>query len=668
MFPFAKDSLSRFVFATAGAVIMLWLLWVGLSNPLTESADRLYFVSAIAVGALAFFLHFEGRRAAVAAGVGLLGVALMIWGLDTVEHQNLVNIFWLGFGRKVTVVAVLAIPLAGYLLLPSASIPKWCRWGAHAALALVAAVGALSFIQTRTSLSQPEHSGYVFNELYATAAGHYPYTDFVPQYQSLFAYLFYPVILLWGAQDALGPMLVLFSVLSVLTVGLGVLAGWLATGGLNRILAPLVVLPLVFLTQGADRIKWAGSISALHSAFPVRMLMPTLIGVLFALLPVLGVRKWDFRRHTLPFGALVGLSCFHQVDFGLAAAVAVGTVIVITEAPARLVLSLPRWLGAVAAGFALVPFLHWLVEKPLAASRIGWFVRQFGGGFGSEPMQIPGPVMIVLPLLVGCTVTCLGALRAQRQALLGGGWESAGVLARLSVPPGAPSTPALLPVHRAAVIGSYFGVFGVAGFPYYLNRSYASGQLQILLLPLGIALCASIQVIVASPEWQEKRRTLASLPLRLALAIPVASLLLLPSPAHELARLSGDHAETQWPSQKTASIIEIGDRWQRLGTYDTVGYWGNDGNYIESITGMHNVTRFNSPLDGTMSPAAMAELCSGIANESLQTLILGEMAPNPKVCKHQGVEWSLMRGKTGVVVAKRQPAAAPVAQASPSGP
>jgi len=187
-------------------------------------------------------------------------------------------------------------------------------------------------------------------------------------------------------------------------------------------------------------------------------------------------------------------------------------------------------------------------------------------------------------------------------------------------------------------------------------------------LPLGIALCASIQVIVASPEWQEKRRTLASLPLRLALAIPVASLLLLPSPAHELARLSGDHVETQWPSQKTASIIEIGDRWQRLGTYDTVGYWGNDGNYIESITGMHNVTRFNSPLDGTMSPAAMAELCSGIANESLQTLILGEMAPNPKVCKHQGVEWSLMRGKTGVVVAKRQPAAEPVAQASPSGP
>jgi hypothetical protein len=658
MFPFAKDSLSRFVFGSAGAVIVLWLLWLGMKNPLTESADRIYFLSAIAVGALAFFVHFEGRRAAVAAGVGLAGLGLMVWGLDTVEHQNLVNIFWLGFGRKVTTVALVLIPLAGFLLRPEATIPKWYRLGAYGALGLVASIGALSFVQTPTSLSQPEHSGYVFNELYATAAGHFPYTDFVPQYQSLFAYLFYPIILLAGAEDALGPMLVAFSLLSVATVGIGVLAGWLATGGLNRILAPLVILPLVFLTQGEDRIKWAGSISALHSAFPVRMLMPTLIGVLLALLPALGARKWDLSRHTLPFGALVGLSCFHQIDFGLAAAVAVGTLIVISEPAARLPRSLGTWLGSVVLGFAAMPLLHWLAEKPLTGSRIGWFVRQFGGGFGSEPMQIPGPVLIVLPLLVGCTVTCLGALRAQRQALIDGGWDAASVLSRLSVPPSGGRQPELLHVHRAALIGAYFGVFGIAGFPYYLNRSYASGQLQILLMPLGIALCASVQVIVASPAWQAQRRSLASVPLRFALAIPVASLLLLPSPAHEWARLTGGNAETQWPSAKTASIVAIGERWQRLGSYDAVGYWGNDGNYIEAITGLHNVTRFNSPLDGTMSPAAMAELCSGIADENLQTLILGDMAPNPnKVCKQPNVDWTFKRSLSGIVVATRQPVA-----------
>ena len=95
---------------------------------------------------------------------------------------------------------------------------------------------------------------------------------------------------------------------------------------------------------------------------------------------------------------------------------------------------------------------------------------------------------------------------------------------------------------------------------------------------------------------------------------------------------------------------------------DVVGWksesWGADGNYIEAITGIHNVTRFNSPLDGTMSPAAMAELCSGIANDNLQTLILGEMAPNPnKACKRADVEWTFQRTRTGVVVATRKPVA-----------
>src|SRR4029079_2437605 len=131
----------------------------------------------------------------------------------------------------------------------------------------------------------------------------------------------------------------------------------------------------------------------------------------------------------------------------------------------------------------------------------------------------------------------------------------------------------------------------------------------------------------ACPEWQERRRSVQSLMPRFALCVPVASPLLLPSPAHEWARLQGDHAETRWPSEKTSSIIALGQAWKKLGTYDSVGYWGNDGTYIESLTGMHNVTRFNSPLDGSMSPAALNELCAGIAQQGLPTVILGERAP-----------------------------------------
>jgi len=653
MFPYPKDSLSRFVFGSAGSALVVYLLWYGLSNPLTEAVDKVYFAGAITVGVLAFALRFRGRLDKTLMVAGALGFGIMAWGLETVEHQSLVNTLWLGFGGKVTLTSLLMLPAAELLLRRSSAIDKRYRYVAYALLSAVVLIGSSSFIQTRNSLSQPDHSAYVFNEVYAAAAGHYPYTDFVPQYQTLFSYFFYPLIALAGAERALNPVLVVFSALSIGTVALGVLAGILATRGLNRLLAPLVILPLAFLTQGPDRVQWAGSISALHSAFPVRMLIPTLIGVLISVLPVLGAQRWRPYRHVLPLGMLIGLGCFHQIDFGLAAAVAVGTLILVAEPAARLPRAVGCFMLAVGAGFALVPLLHWLADKPLDAAKIGWFVRQFGGGFGAEPIQVPGPVLVVLPLLVGSTATCLAALRRQQRALREGAWAELGVLSRLQArAPASGASTELRHIYHAALIGSYFGLFAIAAFPYYLNRSYASGQLQILLLPLGVALCASAQVIAACPEWLERRRSAQSLILRFALCVPVACLLLLPSPAHEWARLQGGHAETRWPSEKTSSIIALGQAWKKLGTYDSVGYWGNDGNYIESITGVHNVTRFNSPLDGTMSPAALAELCVGIAEQGLQTLILGERALNPTVCHSK---WNFKRSQTGVVVAMRQP-------------
>ncbi|HVZ32677.1 MAG TPA: hypothetical protein VG963_09645, partial [Polyangiaceae bacterium] len=309
-------------------------------------------------------------------------------------------------------------------------------------------------------------------------------------------------------------------------------------------------------------------------------------------------------------------------------------------------------------------------DAPLEGRRVGWFVRHFGGGFGSEPIQIPGPVLLVLPLLVGCTVTCLAALRAQGATLAAGSWTKLGLMARLATrsPRNAPSepplasaglSPDLLPVRQAALIGSYFGVFAIAAFPYYLNRSYASGQLQILLLPLGISLAATLQLIVGSHEWEEQRRSLGSLILRWSIAVPIASLLLLPSPRHEWERLRGDHAETHWPGAKTAAIVALGQGWKRLGSYDTVGYFGTDGNYIEAMTGLHNVTVFNNPLDGSMSRPALQELCSGLSRKGLTTLILGEYGLNPSICPG-GDKWNLTRSKRGIVVATREaPAASP---------
>jgi len=648
-----KDSLNRFVVATAGSAVALCLLWFSLSNPRTETIDKIYFASALLIGALALLVRFPKQQDSGVTVLGLAGLVVLGWGLKNVDVINSFNLYWGGFRPRVAVASFVLLPLVGFLLWPQLTASKPRRYIAHALLLAVALVGALSFIQTRTSLRLASHAAFVLNEIYAVAAGHYPYADFIPQYQTLFSYLFSPVIALFGGEQALNPILYALSALSLVTVALGVTAGLRATRGLNRVVAPLLILPLVFITHGA-RLQdilgqgpaepwWADSIGALHSAFPVRMLVPTLIGVILSAMPVLGAQDWLPRRHILPLGLLLGLGCFHQLDFGLAAGFATGAVILLAlpfnKIPRLMLLLL---LGAV-GGFVTVPVLQWLGDHPLRMDKVGWFLRQFGGGFGSAPIQIPGPVLVVLPLLVGATVTCLAVLKAHRGASL----QEPGTDPR-SGATGADGDQ--LGVYRAALIGSYFGVFALAAFPYYLNRSYASGQLQISLMPLGIALAAAARIIAGSEYWAAERRSARSLVFRLAIAIPVASLLLLPSPARELARLRSDALEARWPGPKTESVIAVKGR-AKLVDQPGVGYFGMDGNYVQAATGLRNVTRFSSPMDAGMSPAALQELCAGIASPSLRILILGDQALNPSVCPRK---WALRRSRSGLLFAVPQ--------------
>jgi len=668
-----KDSLNRFSIAFAGSAVALCLLRTGLGMPRTEVIDKVYFLTAIAVGVAALWMRFHAIPRLGVAVLGLVGLGAVAIGLKSVERINSQNLYWGGFGPRVAVVAFLLLPFVGHLLAPRLTASKLRRSIAYALLSALALLGALSFLQTRNSLRLVSHSAFVLNEIYAVAAGHFPYTDFIPQYQTLYSYLFAPLIAVLGPERSLTPVLLLLSALSLATVALGVVAGLRATRGLNPVIAPLVILPLVFLTRGFGwrelfewsdtRAWWADSIAALHSAYPIRMLVPMLIGVVLSGLPVLGVVAWHPRRQLLPLGALLGLGCFHQLDFGLAATLATGAVLLIAL-PLRVAMkTLALLAGGFAGGFLLVPLLQWLGGQPLHPEKVGWFLRQFGGGFGSVPLRFPGPVLVVLPLLVGATATCLAGLKAGRTVgVASPASTSEGSQPLLDERLGAPSDD-----YRAALIGSYFGLLALAAFPYYLNRSYASGQLQIMLLPLGITLCAAAQLIAGSERWASERRSVCSLPFRLAVAIPVASVLLLPSPARELARLRSDAVDARWPGATTQALLAI-DAWHKLGDPSSVGYLGMDGNFVQAVTGVRNVTRFSSPQDALMSPKAMAELCNGIASPELKVLVLGEQSIDPSAC---GRKWTRRRSRSGVILARPEvsaPTREPAAPTSVSAP
>src|SRR5207245_1027510 len=139
-------------------------------------------------------------------------------------------------------------------------------------------------------------------------------------------------------------------------------------------------------------------------------------------------------------------------------------------------------------------------------------------GFGQSPIQVPGPVLVVLPVLLSSV--------AVGWCLL---WRQRG------------STASYCATHDWAVMTlAFVGTWATAGFVYYLNRSYASGQLQILLMPVGVCLVALVSLgrdsratsaRASSRDVRALRSGLSLFPLAVVTCLAFASMTQSPNPA-----------------------------------------------------------------------------------------------------------------------------------------
>ena len=193
---------------------------------------------------------------------------------------------WLGFGPYVLILALLITPIVFKII-------EWrtlsIAWKAIlSGLFLInAALVIPSFWQNAATVIDADHSEYVINELFAPLVGHWPYSDFIPQYQSFYGFLLKPFT---GAMDAAAISnfaLLFLTFLSFITLIMGVFIAWRAIDRKSIALATGLVIPFTCLTQFPTREGYLGSIAALVSGLSIRIL-PGL--VLIALL-ILLLRK-----------------------------------------------------------------------------------------------------------------------------------------------------------------------------------------------------------------------------------------------------------------------------------------------------------------------------------------------------------------------------------------
>ena len=462
------------------------------------------------------------------------------------------------------------------------------RTGLTAVVAILSLFDLTSLIRTVSNFADATNNVYVLNEILAPAAGRTPGATFVGQYSNLFGWVLVPFRHLVSAWDLAQLATIFLSSLAVLSVLLGVAIAFRSMSRPAIWVAAGIVIPLTCVTveHGAQPLS---SIAEAMQELSIRMFSAMLLSFLGleVLTRIRAGAPAGWRLSML--GALAGLIAWNSQDFGIAVTVAYFPLLVVALPSTRLRRCMSLWVAGLLAGAAVYPLVCLFAGTPIKPAYFGLFSRGFAGGFASSPIQVPGPVLVVLPLLLSSA---------------GVGWCLLWRQRRQPTPDGATN-------ERAIMTLALVGTWATAGFVYYLNRSYASGQLQVLLLPCGVCLVALLSLgrqarlrVPASGRTSVDgvRAWLGFLPVALLVALGFASALQSPNPVHSVTQLADAKAQDGFAAQLIPlSVIQaaksyVSDRGGSL------GYFGNNGSYVHLWTGLRDDLLFDDPAQVVVSP------------------------------------------------------------------
>lgn len=618
-------------FAITGAFIFIIQLLRGSAQ--SEGPDKAIYLFAILIAGIFLLMGFSKLSKSTGKYLyGALTFLITAIGIAGVEHHAPINgvilsyRLWLGFGPYALLLALIILPVVFKIIEWRSLNIIWKILLSTLFLANTILV-IPSFWQSAATVIDPDHSEYVINELLAPLVGHWPYADFIPQYQSFYGFLLKPFVGGMNAAQISNLALMSLTILSFITLIVGVFIAWNAIDRRSIALATGLVIPFTCLTQFPTREGYLGSIAALLSGLSIRVFPGlALLGLLILL-----IRKTSgstsIKRTTwfLVFGFISGLVTWQSQDFGIAAVVT--SFLVIAYAGST------RYIEVKTSVIALIGYLPGFAVYPIIAGAAGksvnfkfflFFARQFSSGFGAERIRTPGPVLFILPLLVLLVVTHGIYIHKSKKSSAESGDYSLNSL-----------------------IGFSFGLWSLFGFTYYLNRSYASGQMQVLFLPLTISLAAFIGILIKdpvrtlvfgnlqkgflfSPRSIKERNFAWVLPLLLIISIPFASLLLTPNPSVEMKRIHDGKTSPRWP--KPTVVASVSDA-KIAAAYAkekglSLGFFGASSFYVEKESGVKSLSILNSPFDLFMSKGTAQTSCDYIYKINPDVIVVSDEGAN----------------------------------------
>ena len=626
---FSDIDLSRNLFLsiiTINALIVFALQLIRTST--SENWDKAVILTAVSFGALIFFARLFSPKI-LPNRLSLLSLVVLVIGILSIEKHgtqttrgvDVSDLLWLGFGPWVAFVALFLVPFV-------ASIYSWDNLGKKLKLSInVLAIAITVFVipaiwQGGASIIDRDSSEYVLNETLSVSAGHFPYVDFIPQYGTMYAWILAPFSGLLTADQLVTLSFYLMSFGTIIAIGLGVFLAHRALGKRSVALAVLLTIPFTSLAQFPDREVYSGTIFSLFSQLPIRLLPGLFLGYLVTVALCGGKSLQAQMRLKIFISFIAGLNLWINQDFALLAGLVSLVFLIFYESKFK---SVFFYIFSFLIGIAIYPALMLVAGFKVNFKFIGFFAVQYKDGFMAEPIITPGPVLIILPITVALVGASYFLVIRER-------------FNRIS----------LDDQQRLAVLTSaFFSTWSLLGFAYYLNRSYASGQMQILFLPLAIASASLFAYLnprdgstvnwkgieffkIASWSKSKVFPNLSNIVVGLVMALPLATIVAFPNPNIEIDRLTSSSPNHVWPKPGIEKLIQDSAIVLKYAEQNNlkVAFFGASGNYVELRTGVPSANILNSPWDMPVTQTTLDTGCQRLLDVNADLLLVGEEGPS----------------------------------------
>ncbi len=571
--------------------------------------DRAVFVLSV-IAAVVLVVRFVRRPTIRPSRIALVVCVVgMLFGIAGVDRPILTATFWEGFGISV---ALVAVPVSMLIVPIAARIRRsgMLRYVLTALAIALALADLLSHIRDLGNFVISYGNDFVLNEMLAPAAGRVPGANFVPQYTTLYGWLVFPFRSLLSANGLANMATILLSCFAVAAVVLAVVLARRTLPKRSLWVAVVLTVPVASVTvlHGIE----SSSIAAYLQELPVR-LFPALLFSLIATNSLTALLRRSVPKATLlGLGLLAGLMAWNSQDFGIAVTVAYGLVLQVAARGGLRKQATLLWLMGLVPGLLLYPLWTLAIGHTIQLQYLGLTVRSFGGGFllSATPIWIPGPVLIVMPLLISSAAVGWFLL-----------WKaSAGVDER--------------PRHQkyAIVTLALVGTWSTLAFPYYINSASADGQLQTFLLPFGVCCCALLSLCYPAIAGEARRSgtsigrsraigTLWLLPVTIPIGACFGAILQTPNPSVALNALAHPPPSIGFLAQIDSAEILAGKAYARAHGSGTVGYLGPDANYYHLLTGVSSRVLFDDPVDFSLSDLAHRLGCQFVRDHPTRWLV-----------------------------------------------